>query len=309
MGEAPPKTVVQFTDVHLFADGSKEDEGSIHMIRSVVERVKPDLVVLTGDILDGLQVSATGTSIIDAFSAVVKPLVDNNVPWTFVPGNHDDESVGNQWLRKDLLQVYDLPCCVSKGMSSFTHDIMLGPMHLFLVDSNAYVQASEPVVYDFIHEDQVQWFRQCPSAGEVGLVFFHIPIPEYHSATVLRGCKGEKPCSPLHNSGFFKAARDRGDVHAMFVGHDHWNDFTGVLDYVWLCYGRVSGFSPPSFYSNIANSSRCAQRGGRVIRYDSANGELATWIETADGRDEKSYIARRIQGSSHPLAHQPRTTA
>lgn len=33
-----------------------------------------------------------------------------------------------------------------------------------------------------------------------------------------------------------------GDVKAVFVGHDHTNDFCGNLDGIWFCYGGGFGY-------------------------------------------------------------------
>jgi hypothetical protein len=53
-------------------------------------------------------------------------------------------------------------------------------------------------------------------------------------------------CSAV-NTGFFDAAKKRGDIKAMFVGHDHSNTFEGELSGITLAYGLktgVSGYGP-----------------------------------------------------------------
>lgn len=70
----------------------------------------------------------------------------------------------------------------------------------------------ENLVYDWIHKEQIEWFEKVPKTGDVGIAFFHIPIPEYEDVKIIRGSKKEGICCPLHNSGFFDAVKRKGDV-------------------------------------------------------------------------------------------------
>jgi len=49
-------------------------------------------------------------------------------------------------------------------------------------------------------------------------------------------------CS-VGNTGFFAAVKTNGDISAMFVGHDHNNDFGGWYEGIELVYGRKSGYN------------------------------------------------------------------
>jgi predicted phosphodiesterase len=281
-------TILQFTDLHHYNNGSKEDAEGIKLIGTLAERVKPDLVVLTGDIID-----ARYCGNYKCFRNVVSPLIDLKIPWTYVPGNHDDET--RSFTRKDLLNVYNMPLCASKNARSFNHTIHLGPLQIYLIDSHGYVDNSaELLSYDHIKEDQIDWFSKAPITGECGIAFFHIPLIEYKKSRILVGQKGEEPCTPMYNSGFFKAVREKKDMHALFVGHDHWNDFTSVLNGVWLCYGRVSGFTYSTVYGDKQSPAN-KERGGRVIRYDSGRKLLSTWVENKKGMEKESLISKQIQ--------------
>jgi len=283
-------TILQFTDLHHYNNGSKEDAEGIQLIGTVAERVKPDSVVLTGDIIDGRYCGNY-----KCFRNVVAPLIDLGIPWTYIPGNHDDET--KNFTKKDLLKVLSFPLCASRFAQSFTHALRVGPMQIYLVDSNGYARQPsanlDTVTYDYIKEDQIEWYNKMKSDAEVGLAFFHIPLMEFKQSKVLVGSKGETPCTPVYNSGFFRAARDKKDIHAMFVGHDHWNDFVSELEGVWLSYGRVSGFTRSAVYGNqnhVANK----KRGGRVIRYDSSRKVLSTWVENKRGMEQDSVVSKGI---------------
>lgn len=78
-----------------------------------------------------------------------------------------------------------------------------------------------------------------------GLAYFHIPLPEFwsfDSANATKGDRLEGTSSASTNSGFFTTLVARGDVKAVFVGHDHNNDFCGELKGLNLCYGGVAGY-------------------------------------------------------------------
>lgn len=48
-------------------------------------------------------------------------------------------------------------------------------------------------------------------------------------------------CS-LVNSGVLETLISVGDVKAVFIGHDHTNDFCGTLRGLWFCYGGGFGY-------------------------------------------------------------------
>ena len=77
-----------------------------------------------------------------------------------------------------------------------------------------------------------------------GLVYFHIPLPEYASfdKSNFTGVKQEGISSPSINSGFFTSMVEAGDVRAVFTGHDHINDFCGKLMDIHLCYAGGFGY-------------------------------------------------------------------
>lgn len=77
-----------------------------------------------------------------------------------------------------------------------------------------------------------------------GLSFFHIPIPEirllYHER-IIGSFQEAVACSSV-NSGVLQTFLSMGDVKAVFMGHDHKNDFCGNLNGIWFCYGGGSGY-------------------------------------------------------------------
>jgi len=93
---------------------------------------------------------------------------------------------------------------------------------------------------------QAKYMNENPKQKEPapGLVFFHIPLPEFSSFTAANftGVKQEGISSASINSGFFASMVEAGDVRAAFVGHDHINDFCGKLSGIQLCYAGGFGY-------------------------------------------------------------------
>lgn len=160
---------------------------------------------------------------------------------------------------------------------------------LFVLDSNKLNPEGFSMGYDVIHEDQIDWYarmvdRAKQENGETvpSLAFFHIPLWQWEYAYRLskqadplaysldpafpggiRAYSGEmheeswevpglgetRVYCGYRDSGFFKLAEELGSTKAMFVGHDHKNDFAAEYyldeskadDPIALCYGLKSG--------------------------------------------------------------------
>ena len=125
---------------------------------------------------------------------------------------------------------------------------------------------------DAPHIDQVIWYYETSKAIEAaaghsvpGLMYMHIPLLEFQliprnpaECEMVGECR-EIVCSGERNSGLFSACLQRGDVKAIFAGHDHLNDFTGV--YCGIRLGNCAGI-------NYDAGSDDDLRGGRVIELD-----------------------------------------
>ena len=92
-----------------------------------------------------------------------------------------------------------------------------------------------------IRFDQVNWYYQTSKAMEAfagrkipALMYTHFPLPEHRIVALrpeecrLEGHVGKQIDNSFLNSGLFSACLQRGDVKAIFCGHDHRCDFSGV---------------------------------------------------------------------------------
>jgi len=281
--------IVQFTDTHIhLVDGDNLDV--YETIRKVLEMEKPDLAMLTGDIV-------TEENPEEGFRRLAEVFSNAKIPWAVVFGNHESERGYDRKKVADFIQ--SLPFCLNndkgemKGNSNFILPVLGNTKKteavLYCLDSNDY-STLEPKVggYGWIDFQQIAWYRKNSAeftksnGGQPlpALAFFHIPLPEYTQAwnnTAIKaiGVKNEEECSPVINSGMFTALLECGDVMGTFVGHDHINDYIGVYHNIALAYGRVT-----KKMKNVEDPLP----GGRVIVLTNGKHEFDTWIREADGK-------------------------
>eukprot|EP00959_Pyramimonas_sp_CCMP1952_P140561 2941364-Pyramimonas_sp.AAC.1 len=332
-------TILQCTDLHHFEDESDDfisppprntvckftpdgycSQRALDLLRVVCERIKPNLVVFTGDAIDGRRCADP----VQAMSRVTEPLRDEGIFWTFTPGNWD---TGEKWGRTELLQVYKLPFCASEAASTFCHVLPVGPVELCLFDSKGTAgehTLDTGVCDNLVDESQVAGYTELQrkrldvsntthqTSAAVAVACFHIPLPEYSSGSRIVGHHGQPPdlnCQGrpgakhqdvrLPKATLFDALA-RGTVPpvvATFAGHHHYNDAVVEKDGVWLCYGRVSGYTPPSDYEGSLRGPIPFQRGIRVLQYTKLEGggcsTLSTWIEGIDGEEAGTRIEKQ----------------
>jgi len=267
--------ILQLADLHFSNDrGSCKDTPpssscigdatTITTIEHLLKSEKPDLVVFTGDNIDG-----TG-GVNDARAATLKyskPVIEQKIPWAMIFGNHDDE---NDLTREELFEVVrNMPFSVSEegpmeisGVGNYALKIwrnqsQTSDQHaftLYFFDSHAYANA-EKTEYDIIKEDQLQWylnisqsFAKEDQTPPNAIAFFHIPIPEYNDLEKgnqqmpIIGDKRETVSSSKKTDGsvlstFLKG----GDIRATGCGHDHVNDYCLDVEGIALCYAGGMG--------------------------------------------------------------------
>ena len=292
--------IVQFTDLHLINgnDFAEKNDSTYALMRSVIKLENPDLVVLTGDIV----VSGGAARI---WKEVVQPMTEAKVPFAVTFGNHDTESDLSKPNILNFLQEnkYNLTSNADKKLSGtgncslpvFSSDGKAMPWAIYLFDSHAYTSDSTLGYYDWIKNDQIQWYRKQSKAyadkqGKAisALAFFHIPLPEYESVRNQKSTLGsieESVCSPSINSGLFCSFVEMGDVLGAFVGHDHNDDFVGTAANICLGYGRKTGYA--SAYHEIL------ERGARIIELYETEKKFDTHIRTLAGSSLEYSFSRK----------------
>ncbi|CAD6218402.1 unnamed protein product [Miscanthus lutarioriparius] len=275
--------VVQVADMH-YADGRTTgcedvlpsqvagctDLNTTAFLYRVFRAEDPDLVVFTGDNIYG----ADSTDAAKSMDAAIAPAIDMKLPWAAVIGNHDQEgTLSREGVMRHLvgmknsLSSFNPEGIEIDGYGNYNLEVSgvegtpmdeKSVLNLYFLDSGDYSTVPSINGYGWIKASQQVWFQQTSSSLQAkymnenpkqkepapGLVFFHIPLPEFSSFTAANftGVKQEGISSASINSGFFASMVEAGDVRAAFVGHDHINDFCGKLSGIQLCYAGGFGY-------------------------------------------------------------------
>lgn len=303
--------IVQLTDIH-WDPQSKNCAQTTQTIEAVLALEKPDIAMLTGDVV-------TEKPGPEGWKAIIALLEKAQVPFTVMMGNHDAEVMPKK-------EIYDLlaqsPYFIGEKGPETIHGCgnyvvpVYGADHkttkalLYCIDSNDYPESKDYGTYDWIHFDQVAWYRQTSArfTKENGgnplpaLAFFHIALPEYdaipNNGTML-GEKNEGSGASKINSGLFASFIEMGDVMGAFVGHDHDNDFIGTHYQIALAYGRVTGTDA---YGDL-------ERGMRVIELKENERSFDTWVRTPSKKGDIFYYPSGLTSlDEEQMSYLPATT-
>jgi 3',5'-cyclic AMP phosphodiesterase CpdA len=281
--------IVQFTDTHFFKGGRRSQEVLDNMV-FVLEAEKPDLVILTGDIV-------TGKPTIESWEILTDLLISYEVPYAVTFGNHEDEAEASRWGLLDYLS--ERPYCLIsdeggedvRGYANYLLPIYNSEGNaeklIYCMDSRSYSLAKDKGVegYGWFDRSQISWFAESNQAWLAeypdiqSLLFFHIPLPEYAWAfdhgEFRNGVRMEEECSPKINTGMFAELVQQGNVLGTFVGHDHNNNYVAQLYQIALCYGYFSGGNS---YGDLPLN------GARIILLEENTRTFTTWLRRIDGK-------------------------
>jgi hypothetical protein len=131
--------------------------------------------------------------------------------------------------------------------------------HAYFLDSKAERYNDDTIVgtYDYINSHQVFWYEDLVEQdSHESIVFMHMPLIQFDVEEGYIGIYNEKQVyAQGKDEGFFDAMLLHDKSKAVFVGHDHLNDFYVMVDGIMLAYGRATGYNG---YGNL-------DRGGRHI--------------------------------------------
>jgi len=272
--------ILHLTDIHIGGSlySYPKDMKALYACFAEIEHTHPDLVVVTGDMcfpMGIMSLSLNNSAPVQQFAAFMR---NTGIPWAFTYGNHDTETMSTL-DKTELNEVYKSLSYKTSGnlLYPYTQPDIMGRNNqlieirnadgtlntgLFMIDSNAYT--GEGInVYDYIHDDQVDWYadeveRMNAEAGYTvnSMVFFHIPLQEYKTATELyldgsdevKYFYGENPgdhggitndlvCCSDYPSKMFDTALELGSTTGFFCGHDHYNNASIEYKGIRLTYG------------------------------------------------------------------------
>ena len=292
--------ILQLTDLHLMPNNPEKCSETEATIRSVVASEKPDLIMFTGDVVTYDPAWTGWQQIVDLFE-------DLKVPFNVGMCNHDAEYLPKEEIYEFLTKSPWYAGSkngegISPGGGTCEIEILGSDGRpasvIYSIDSNDYQPDKLLGHYDWIRFDQLQWYRDTSrkyteaNGGTPlpSLAFFHIPLQEY--AQVVEdpktyGARHEGAGAPSDmNSGAYTSFAEMGDIMGTFTGHDHDNDFVGILRGIALGFGRCTGAEA---YGELP-------RGGRVIDLTEGQRKFDTYIITPAGREYTFHYPSGLNG-------------
>lgn len=137
-----------------------------------------------------------------------------------------------------------------------------------------------------------------------GLAFVHIPLPETMAVWTTKETTGHNLdvaiCCSSVNTGLYAAFAERGNVNAVYSGHDHYNDFFGRYGPITVGYGRKTGMS-----GLTRTMTNMGGRGARVFELSSTgadhtsnmNTRMTTWVRRQDmSRPDEPQNSPKFRG-------------
>ncbi len=301
-------TILQTTDTQ---DDYCIADGLVEFIEKSIETTDPDLIVITGDLVEdsrtgdisdseifkeGVTVDgdyeATLENTKKAVEQIFAPLEKSGIPYAVTQGNNDYKS---DVTNEDWLEIYaDYPGCIAYDMS----DDADGKIDFYLPVLSS--SSDEPAFGIWMldngrsfSQEQLDWFASYNTNGVPSVVFEHIPIDDmgnlyeecsiFDEGVIIDGGKTYRLRGDIasgHAEGIIKpgastpefAAWKKQNVVGAFFGHWHTSGFTGVWDGITL--GMTYG----------CQFSKSGPYGVRTVTLDEASGSIETELyEYIDG--------------------------
>ena len=204
--------IVQFTDTQ---DDQEIDPRTVALMEAVLDDQKPDLVVFTGDNINGGP--KTSADVAKAIENIIKPVEDRAIPWLATFGNHDEDHLTSTGVDEaamlDIYMAYahNLNRPSPKGVDGTGNMNVLitsskgnkPAFNIWALDSGRY--APEKIAdqalqedfllgwtwmpgWDWLKPSQIAWYRLRSASIEKNqgkkipaLMFFHIPLQEFRT--------------------------------------------------------------------------------------------------------------------------------
>ena len=290
--------ILMFTDTQLWANLGKNKE-CYEQMDALVEKTKPDMIVLPGDNLSAM---ASRFSI----NNFIKHMDSYKTPWAPVFGNHDSEIPTNSknW-QGDKYEASEY-CLFKKGPSNlygcgnYVINITESgkPIYsVYMFDNGQYLKYDNGETKEvYMGYEQIAWYEWNVlginnAAGYTvpSMTFSHFAQPEFREAVEKYGIKGDDDsytvpkeygsgycqylpgCAPV-NSGFVEKCKQLGSTKYIFCGHDHENNASITYDGITYTYGLKTGPSPVPW--NFAKET-----GGTLITITGQNENQSVSIE------------------------------
>lgn len=215
--------ILQLTDLHV--NGKLDMPVVFSVIKKLIYKTTPDLIVITGDVFS----SGCRESDVTLFIDFIQKF---NLPWAAVLGNHDDETPYSLVRLSSMLERASFSL-FKKGdlpnlYGNYFYNVKFadgGMFEFIFMDSRSAGFTKESVNFYQIAVESSYSSKTNDRANN--FLFFHIPLPETVQAVEANGGSKdirEEVCIQSTSVGFFDKVVEVGKTKALIYGHDHTNN-------------------------------------------------------------------------------------
>lgn len=275
--DRPRFKIMQLSDLHVGQDTGAcnlkdgpclSDERTAKFVSSSIDEEQPNLIVITGDMIDSRRTKHWKSAILKALA----PVLASKVPFVFTFGDLDVKELAE---KRPLLEfLSSLPNCYNimptspnlHGLTNYNlwvhrtsslhtpvtninteHPDML--VSLLDLENNKIDSSQINLLYRMNHKYS--------AASIFKLLFFHYPLPNFRPTGKFKlvGSYNEKHALATATDNKFRDDIVDCGYHVVSVGHEHENDACILnekpdpnnaersLNEIWLCYNSVTGDS------------------------------------------------------------------
>ena len=234
-------TVLQFSDTHMTTGISFSDISVLNKMEKLTEKYSPDLVVISGDMIDdGNDGNFNKANVLRSVAEIFE---EADQYWSYVPGNNDGINYGTSEDVVAYLSQYE-HCLVAdepeiSGGCQYSIDIYNGDTmthSLLFIDTMDYDNDDPDHTYGYVHEDQVAWcedeisIKKKTNENVYISVFLHENTPNF-----ARAAKDGAPYKPGYPTIMIRPEKynipknqplddvftESGCVGLLSMGHNH----------------------------------------------------------------------------------------
>ncbi len=172
--------IMHLTDIHIGGGWAcaDKDKLALNAVAKMITAEKPDLVVVTGDIVYPVPYEGFNINNIPPAETFITLMETLGVYWVPTFGNHDSEFYSthprdgvSEYYSNEKLKYCLYDASQAAGISGFGNSVInvknsqgIITQSIYTLDSNAYTGTSLKEViaweYDNIHDDQIAWYRE-----------------------------------------------------------------------------------------------------------------------------------------------------
>jgi hypothetical protein len=180
-------------------DGKYVSDLTLDFMEAAIASENPDFVVFSGDNIFGFDplLFFSKANIEYSIDSFLQPVVKRNIPFTFVFGNHDPETLVGKQAQYDYYRSF--PNCLTydanagKGLANhnlliYDNQIENVKYNLWFFDSGNMAFTEYGYGYDFVSDEQIDWYHRTSDqlkeenggTSVPSMVFQQIPVPEIY---------------------------------------------------------------------------------------------------------------------------------